>query len=383
MRVLIVCHYFAPHIGGIEEVVGRQASSLAEAGHRVTVVTTRSDPRSPAREVTDWGTLHRLRAWNVVEERSEVSFPLLSPLALGQVLRLARAHDVVHLHDAFYPTSHVGGLAAWIARTPIVMTQHVALVDHPSTAVTAVQRLVYATAGRLLFRGARTIVAYNRVVRDFLLGRGVPPDRLVLTGNGIDTVHYRPPGIGDQAALRRRYGLETDVPVVLFVGRMVPKKGFDLVLAAHTPAHQTVLVGRGDVPSELADQPGVTVFGPADRHQLRDLYQLSDVFVFPAIGEVTTLVMQEAMACGLPIVTTDDPGYADTELDRGLITFVPRDPAAIRSGIADVLASPGRAAAMAVYSRWVAEQRFSWSANYPGEYRAYATAVPGPRVAGE
>jgi D-inositol-3-phosphate glycosyltransferase len=105
---------------------------------------------------------------------------------------------------------------------------------------------------------------------------------------------------------------------------------------------------------------------------LLELYQAADVFVVPAVGEIFTLVMQEAMACGLPVVTTDDPGYAEYDLDLESIALVPRTTEAIDAAVTAVLADAARAARMSAYSRAVALDRFSWRQNYAGEYGVYA-----------
>jgi glycosyltransferase involved in cell wall biosynthesis len=144
------------------------------------------------------------------------------------------------------------------------------------------------------------------------------------------------------------------------------------VAAAATPSHVTLLVGEGDVAPDLRTGPGVTRFGPARGQQLVDLYRAADLFVFPAVGEIFTLVMQEAMACGLPVITADDPGYANYELDRTRISLVPRDAASISQEIDSLLADPVRRAVMAAYSRELATSRFAWAANYPAQHEVYA-----------
>ena len=82
---------------------------------------------------------------------------------------------------------------------------------------------------------------------------------------------------------------------MLFVGRLVPKKGVDRLIAARGSDYHIALVGSGTVPSL---PPGVTCLGPIERDELRDLYRAADLFAFPAVGEMLTLVMQEAMAAG-------------------------------------------------------------------------------------
>ena len=377
MKVLVVEHYFPPHIGAMEEVARNQAASLTLLGHEVTVLTSRHDRALPKREGVDPGyVVRRARALSFVESRFGVTFPLVSPWFLVTAIRAARRADVVHVHDVFYPVCHAAGLAAALTRRPLSITQHVAFVDFPNALVMSVQRLVYRLVGRRLFRRARAIVAYNPIVRSFLLGQGVDPAKILLTHNGIDVDFFSPGCPDDRAALRRRYGLPADRPLVLYVGRLVPKKGYDLVYRARSHNHYTLIAGNGYVETGMHDDDDVRFFGAASREQLRDLYRAADLFVFPAAGEIFTLVMQEAMASGLPVVVADDPGYAEYEdLDRARIALVERSVEGVREAINELVADPARRERMAAYSRELAVQRFSWDANYPAEYAAYIPAT--------
>ena len=89
----------------------------------------------------------------------------------------------------------------------------------------------------------------------------------------------------------------------------------------------------------------------------------SDIFAFPAVGEMLTLAMQEAMACGLPVVTTAEEGYEEYSLDPSGIVLVSPEPQVLRSTFLNILADSKRMKQMQVYSRHLAEQRFDWHRN--------------------
>ena len=173
-RVLLVCHFYPPHVGGIETVVQAEAERLAALGHEVTVLT--SAERSGTR-VEGGVRVVRVRAWNGLEHRAGVPFPLFSPRILVQAIRLARQADIVHVHDCFYLSSWSAGIASVLARKPLVLSQHVAMVEHPSAAVSAIQKLVYGTAGRLLVRRARRVFVINDYVGRFVAGLALCPKR--------------------------------------------------------------------------------------------------------------------------------------------------------------------------------------------------------------
>ncbi|MFV0457796.1 MAG: glycosyltransferase family 4 protein [Actinomycetales bacterium] len=369
MRILIVSHYVAPHLGGIEMVVAQQAASLVARGHQVCVVSTRVPRDAPAHETTDAGyRIVRLPATNVVEDRTGVSFPIPSPASARTVARLVGEHDVVHVHDVFYLTSQWAVAACLRYRKPYYVTQHVALVAHPHPAVMAAQRAVYALGGSAILRRARRVVCYNRTVAAFLRSVGVDETRILLTDNGIDLSRFHPADAERQLELRERHGLDPDRPVVLYVGRMVPKKGYDLVAAIADERWQTVMVGDPGV--SRADTSDLRWVGAATPQQVHQWYALADVACLPADGEVFTLVMQEAMACGVPVVAADNPGYQD-DPDRAAVRLVERSQAQLHEAVLSLVSDDPERKALARNAREAAVRRFSWEANYDNEYRIY------------
>ncbi|MEU6774066.1 glycosyltransferase family 4 protein [Streptomyces sp. NPDC046759] len=358
-RVLLVSHYYPPHLGGIENVVHREAQGLSAQGVDVTVLTSAS--RSSV-TVEEGVRVVRVAAWNGTERRAGVPFPVFSPALLTAALRLARRADAVHIHDCLYLSSWAAGLAARLTRTPYVLTQHVAVVDHPSPLVKAVQRAVYGVAGRGLLRGARSVFTLNASVARFVRARGAQEHRAHHLANGVDTGHFRPAtSVAERLFARERFGLPADRVLVLFAGRLVPKKGYDLLLAAHAPDAGYDLVFSGDGDTEaLAGRPGVHHLGALSREAMADAYRACDVFALPSTAEGFPLTVQEAMASGLPVVTTDDPGYAPYHLDRDRVSLLPRDVAALAAELRTLATDPERRACMGAYSRTYAEKAFAW-----------------------
>jgi len=308
----------------------------------------------------DGYTMVRIMAWNPLEKRFGVPFPVWNPGAVRRLAGLMRRCDIVYVHDVYYVSSVLAAILARRYRRPLNITQHVGIVEHDKKFVKLAQKIVYGSAGRALWRWAETITVYNRIVEDFLHGHGVTSGKIRLTYNGIDTNYFRP-GTGDEALLaRQRYGLSPDVPIVLSVGRLVPKKGLQALLDARGPEYEIVHAGPGSIPGDV---PGVRFLGPLDRRELRDLYQACDLFAFPAVGEMLTLVMQEAMACGLPVVAAADEAYSRYDLDPVGIALVDPEPDRLRNAFLEILGDPARLEYMRKYSRWLAEDRFDWAKN--------------------
>ncbi len=378
--VLIVSAYADPHVGGVEVVVGQQARTLAERGHDVTVVTSRCGEGGARHEQVDGYTVIRIAAWNGLEDRLGVPFPAWSPSAIWQLGRLIGNADIVHLHDVYHGSSVLAAILAKRRRRPLFITQHVGIVEHDKAVVKVAQKLVYSSVGRLLWRWAATIAVYNPIVEGFLSQYGVPADKVKLTYNGIDTRDFCPGDPEAVRATRERHGLAPGIPVILFVGRLVPKKGFQKLIEARGPEYELVLVGPGRIPGHVP--AGVKFLGPVNRRELRDLYQASDIFAFPAVGEMLTLAMQEAMACGLPVVATAEDAYSGYDLDPSGVALVPPEPDVLRSTFVDILRDPGRRVHMRTYSRRVAEERFDWRRNSEDLASEYDSACDSSRSPG-
>ncbi|GLW33450.1 glycosyltransferase family 4 protein [Actinoplanes regularis] len=373
LRVLLVSHYFPPHLGGIENVVAEEARHLAAAGAEVTVLTT---GRPGGAETLSGGArVVRVPAWDGLHERAGIPFPVPGPRLLVQAMRLVAWADVVHVHDGAYLTSWAAFAAVVLRRKPMFMTQHVAIVDHPSSLVRLVQQTVWSSLGRLLLRRAERVFVLNDTVAKFVAANGARPDRVRHLPNGVDAELFRPCGsLAERRSIRERLGLPVDRTLVLFAGRLVPKKGYDLLLAAADPAYDLVFAGDGHqgVPES---GPGVHHLGRMTPGQLADAYRACDLFALPSTSEGFPLTVQEAMVSGLPVITTDDPGYASYGLDREHVTLLPRDPEVIRKALTALAADPERRARAGHWSRDYARSNFSWSRHAEALLRRYCAGT--------
>jgi D-inositol-3-phosphate glycosyltransferase len=372
-RALLVAHHYPPHIGGLGIVVQKQAQSMAENGYQVVVLTTKYE-QSPQEDGARTGIeVIRLPCSWALENFFSIPFPLFSSRLVSETWRQVKRADVVHIHDVFYINCWVAAALAALAGRPILLTQHVAMVDHSNKLVMFIQRLVYRTMGRWIFSKARSIVVYNQNVHAFLRSEGVPETRILFMANGIDTKKFCPATQDERIAIRRSFGLPQDRRLALFVGRLVEKKGYQILLEARDPAYDLVFVGPGAIPRDGRTQ-GVHWVGPLDQTQTCALYRACDLFASPAVGEIFTLVMQEAMACGLPVVTTDDPAYVGS-IASDTVVLCRRDADAFRAAMKGLLADTDRMLALGVRSRELAIQYFDWRANISRLMDAYSDVL--------
>jgi glycosyltransferase involved in cell wall biosynthesis len=372
LRILLVCHYYPPHVGGIENVVHDEAVRLTALGHEVVVLT--SGERTSVTD-EDGVRVARIASWNGAEERAGVPYPLPAPGLMRHALRWAGWADVVHIHDCFYLTSWAAGLAAAVRRVPFVLTQHVAMVEHPSGVVRAAQKTVYGTVGRALLRRAATVFTINEYIADFVRDLTAKRVEAVVLGNGVDADLFQPAADrAEQTLLRKRFDLPADRVLVLFVGRLVPKKGFDLLLEAADRSFDLVVVGTGEA-GRLDGREGVHYLGGQPPEVVADVYRACDAFALPTTGEIFPLVVKEAMSTALPVVTTDEPDYSTLEPDAAGLTLVEREPSAVRAALVRLAGDEAARREKGARARAYAQRRFSWDEHVAELVRHYSAAA--------
>ena len=343
------------------------ARELAGRGHEVTYLASgavRADegavgpaPEGPYRVV-------RVPALNVVEDRLGVPYPLFGPRLVRELRReLARA-EVLHAHGFLYQSA-VTALRMTRGRMPSVLSEHVGHVHYDNPLLDRSEALAIATIGRAAARAADALVYVNDEV-GAELRRLAPGKRLERIENGVDTDRYRPPGPGERERLRAELGWSGQRRHVLFVGRLVAKKGLPVALdAARHGGFELVVAGPGQLPADAP--PNVTPLGALPPARVAELYRAADAFLLPSRGEGFPLTVQEAMASGLPVVLSDDTDYRSSLEGAGAgATQVALDGARIAEVIESL--DPGAGAAAAEHAR----RAFSWHAAADAHERLYA-----------
>ncbi|MCG5053234.1 MAG: GT4 family glycosyltransferase PelF [Myxococcales bacterium] len=260
--------------------------------------------------------------------------PLL-PVRLAALVRRRRI-DVIHSHNVG-PWLY-GGLAAAVARRPLVHTEHSNLFPHQ-------KGLKLAERALSLPWLTHTVVADAERVKRKLVAQGIDSSRVRTIMNGIDTNAFTPGS--DRRGPRERLGLEPQDLVVGTVGRLVPVKDQACLLEAfartEVPHARLVLVGDGPLRRELEDKAqhlgiGARVVFAGGRRDVADLLPAFDVFVLSSKSEGLPLTVLEAMASGLPVVATDVGALAEAVIPGRTGRLVPpENPAALAEALTALL----------------------------------------------
>jgi glycosyltransferase involved in cell wall biosynthesis len=315
MKVLIGTAYFESHRGGIEIVAGRLARALAQTGDAVTWLATDATPAPTAAD--GCGQPNSISAWNITERRLGFPLPLPGPRGVAAIWRAVATTDALLLHDALYPTNVVAMLAARWHRKPVVLVQHIATVPYENPVLRTLMTIANAMIARPMLRAADQVVFISEAVqRHFAAIRFKAPAQIIF--NGVDTELFRLPSAQfDRPGARAHFGLPAEKEVVLFVGRFVEKKGLHIIerLARQRPDQTFALAGWGAIDPNSWRLPNVHVLSGLQGPSLVPLYQASDALLLPSVGEGLPLVLQEALACGLPVVCGSETAAADQSLE--------------------------------------------------------------------
>jgi glycosyltransferase involved in cell wall biosynthesis len=313
MRILILSAYFETHRGGIEIIAGALAKEFRRARQAVTWIASGSDPIPPD-DLS--GRRVPLAVYNGIEKFLGVPFPLPGLGALKTIAREVQKTDVVMIHDALYPANVAAFLfARWFGK-PVVLTQHIDAVPYANPFLRILMRCMNRIVTRPILAGADQVVFMSRLTAAKL--RNVAyrrPPQVIFSG--VDTDIFRPAhDAAERAAIRQQFGLASDRPLALFVGRFVEKKGLHFLRHAAALAGDIdwILAGWGKIDPGVWGLPNIRVLRGLSQESLAPLYRACDVFVLPSVGEGFPLVLQEAAVCGLPSVCGAETAKADGRL---------------------------------------------------------------------
>ena len=268
---------------------------------------------------------------------------MMALCALPRLRRLKEAGrlDILDAHFA-YPDGYAASLLSRWLQVPYTITlrgtetRHVADPRFADLLLQAVNQ-------------AARVFSVSESLRQLLITHGASPQQIEVVGNGVDTTRFVPQ---DRAASRNALGISATACVLVSVGGLVPRKGFHRVIEVLPQIRQAcpelifLVVGgasaEGNNRPELERQAHtlglqdcVRFLGSRRPDELSAILSASDVFVLASSNEGWANVFLEAMACGLPVVTTDVGGNKEVVSDDSLGTVVPfGDSEALRQAIA-------------------------------------------------
>jgi len=347
MRLAIIRQRYTPY-GGAERFVERALAALAARGVELTLLT-RHWPRDGDQRIA----------------------PLIvNPPYVGRTMRdsgfaravcarlegmpgtLVQSHERIACCDIYRAGDGVH--AVWVEER----TRDASAWGRAALAASPYHRYMLAAERRLYASPRlRQVICISRMVQTEIHERfGLPRERLPVIYNAIDPAVFNPGLAVHRAAVRARHGIAHDACVFLLVGSAYARKGVgravEALAAVPAPAH-LVVVGRDRHPARyaaLARRLGVaqrvTFAGP--QTDPGPYYGAADAFVLPTLYDALSNAVLEALACGLPVVTSDRCGAGELVAAHGAgVVCGARDIGAIAAGMNHLLAADVRVRARA------------------------------------
>ncbi|MFZ1752552.1 MAG: glycosyltransferase [Caldilineaceae bacterium] len=334
MRILHLYKDYFPVLGGIENHIKWLAEGMAARGHDVSVLVTNTDRRDLSETVSGVGVVKVSRHFNIS------SAPIGLGMA-GQLRRMGRDADVVHLH-APYPPGELARLLVAAGRRTVI-TWHSDIVKQAG-----LLRFYAPFLRAALHRADKILVASPPYVQSSAFLRPVSersPEKIAVVPFGIDLSRYVENAelLAKVKTIRARYG---PGPLVLFVGRMRYYKGLHVLVQAMAQVENArcLIVGVGPLEAEIRAQvtglgltERVLFAGEVDDADLPAYYQAADIFCLPSVhrSEALGIVLLEAMASGLPLISTElgtGTSWVNQHEVTGLVV-PPEDPDALAGAI--------------------------------------------------
>jgi len=369
-RVLLCSDYLPPSEGGVEYVVQNLASSLADEGYEVGVVTLDNGGREFDLHGVPGVSVYTAPAYDLTDTiglQSMVSGAAF--LEFGRVLRDFQP-DVVHAHNRFFFTATLAALYTVRSEYELVTTFHLGDIGEISGVGGAAATAFEQTASRFVVSRSTEVICVSGAVES--VARSLGSDRSTVVRNAVDIKEFTPQ--------------PTEGKSLLFVGRFVRNNGVqDLVAALPTvleahPDASIHLVGSG--PMETLVQETVNSNGLADAvtmhgyvDNISKLYDLANVFCRPSYSEGLPLTMLEAMASGVPPVVTAIAGVPEvvTDGETGIL-LEPGDPERIGQAVTELFDDPERRNQLSRNAREFVSQNHSWEQRTKKVMQVYDSA---------
>jgi glycogen(starch) synthase len=391
LRILMLSWEYPPVVvGGLGRHVHALATSLAAAGHAVTVVT-RHAPGAPLEEY-----LEDVRVVRAPED------PPLFPLSTSTLLAwtmafnhtLTRAalraaetgdYDVIHAHD--WLVTHTAVTLKEHLDVPLVATIHATEAGrHQGWLPGEMNKCIHSVEWWLGHEACRVLVCSEYMRWEVTRLLDLAPARVSVVPNGVDSAVWRAPSRAVTAARSRFAG---NGPLIGYAGRLVYEKGVqDLIAAlpelrANHPGLRVVIAGDGPHRAELQEevrhrrlQRDVSFAGFMGESELPALMAATDALVVPSIYEPFGMVALEGASAGAPLAVAATGGLTEI-VEEGVtgVKFPAKNPDALAASVGTLLEDESFARRVAKRARAMVGERYAWETIAAEIAGVYATAI--------
>lgn len=350
LKILHLYKDYYPVLGGMENHIRILAEAQVRRGHEVTVLVTHPTRVTHVDRINGVKVIKAGRLATIASTPISLSFPIF--------LSRERPH-IAHLHSP-YPLAELSQLYLGKAQR-VVLTYHSDIVRQK-----VILQLYKPFLRRVLARVDRIVVTSLNYMRTSPHLQAFT-EKCAVIPLGIDLTPFLKDSSGKAELIRKEFG----APIILFVGKLRYYKGLQyLINAMEGVSARLLVIGDGPMEQEwktIAEKPEirdkVVFLGEIGGESLADYYQAADIFVLPACerSEAFGLVQIEAMASGLPVISTElgtGTSFVNVHEKTGLVV-PPKDSQRLREAIITLLGNEDLRKAMGRRARDRAIREFS------------------------
>lgn len=350
--------------GGMERQAWRLARELAKKGIKITIITSifvtkfilKDIPWK--REVKDEVHVYRvpLKQWKYF---TSIIFYLIS---LFLTFSLRKKFDVIY-GVQLYSYGAIASLAGKLLHKPVAVK--IACGGYCGD-ISMFSRLPLGWLAKRFAQSADVYVSLSKQIEKELKGAGFDKGEIVHIPNGIDTsVFYSAGSIEEKKELRKKLSLPCK-KMVTFVGRLDPQKRADLLIEVFKEVHRLfnsaylVIIGDGPERKKLEEMADENILIKGVVSNVAEYLRASDLLVLPSLAEGMSNVILEAMATGLPVITTNissNPEVIDNGIDGVLLD--PEDKSGFKKNILKILTDESFASKIGQNAREKVVEKFS------------------------
>lgn len=377
LRIAMVIARYPPEAGGAELQCLRLSTVLSAMGHEVVVLTEKRRASLPD-EVVDQGVRVNRMVTHGMPPYSSLEFAV----KLWRHLRAQPKYDILHAHLIAMPALFALFWGA-LTRIPVVVKTAGA---GPTGDIASSLRLRRGRLKLALFkRSIRHVVAPSHRARQELLDIGVQSDKVHLIPNGVNFERFRPPSSSQRMKAKADVGIASNQRTAIYAGRWVEGKNVELLLdiweqgiARSDFAWSLILLiaGNSVPPTQRARleglRPYVRMFH--DVENVSPYYHAADIAILLSVGEGLSNFLLEAMACGLPTLTSESAAVSQSSARETWGWVIPDsllNPPHVTTILVSDTLSPSSLTAKGTIARYQIEQDYSLTATAKAYERLY------------
>lgn len=348
--------------GGPDKTILLSAEKHDRTRVEVVVVYIR-DVRDHEFQITEMAQGRGLTYYEVPEDGK------FDPRVLSALRDIIIRHDINMIHGHDYKSDLFAYLVRkwmWRRSIALVSTAH-------AWVMLGLRGEFYRRLDLFLMKRYDLLLAVSQATKDEMVIAGIPESHINVLYNGIDAEAWAPNCAPE--SLRTEFSIPLEAPVIGYVGRLMPEKDLKTwlraagIVAKQFPTARFVLVGEGRDESTLqelttlAGSLGIAdqVIFPGYRRSLQSVYASFDLFVLSSLREGLPNSILEAMALGLPVVTTDVAGAKELVVHGETGFVVPQEePESMAQAMLQVLSNKETHRSMGQAGRLRIEQEFSF-----------------------